>query len=103
MSEIKVGSEWVFKDNCTVTCKILFVGNTKLFAERDNGIEFMREIKSFLKYYNPAPVRRTVWLNVYEGYVLSYNSKQSADLKMSNAVLFQQEVELIDPREGEKG
>lgn len=102
MSEIKVGSEWVGGSNDIATVK--YVGEHKVFIKwKEDGSEGERFKELFLKNFRPKPTRRTVWLNVYERNAVSYNSKQSADLNMSNAVLFQQEVELIDPRGGEKG
>lgn len=99
MSEIKVGSEWT--NHRGIKFKVLFVGGASAFCRWDNGREFNVPLGHFGDIYKEAPVRRTVWLNVYESHAAAYNSKQSADLNMSNAVLFQQEVELIDPRGGE--
>lgn len=98
MSEIKVGSEWIGYEGVKVVVK--YIGKNILTYEYED-IENSARPEHFLTRFKPAPVRLTVWLNVYEGHAVSYNSKQSADLNMSNAVLFQQEVELIDPREGE--
>lgn len=103
MTEIKVGSEWVLKTNDNRRCKILYVGKKVLFAEWREGNEDRYKISDFLEFYKPAPVRRTVWLNVYDGYADCYNSENRADSSICSGLLFQQEVELIDPRDRERG
>lgn len=96
MSEIKVGSEWVHADGNKYRVTATGVHSVLLYSDESKR-EFSVVEEVLISSYKHAPVRRTVWLNVYEGHAVSYNSKQSADLNTSNAVLFQQEVELIDP------
>lgn len=103
MSEIKVGSEWVSESGSGVAT-VKYVGEHKVFIKwNEDGSEGERFKELFLKNFKPAPVRRTVWLNVYGKDVGVYECKKSADEEAADGLLFQQEVELIDPREGEKG
>lgn len=100
MSEIKVGSEWVteYKDIATVK----YVGEHKVFIKwNEDGSEGERFKELFLKNFKPKPTRRTVWLNVYPNRVHAHSKKILADRYKMDGALFQQEVELIDPREGE--
>lgn len=96
--EIKVGSEWVNGVGETFTilakddghCFVKFCdGDPKIFLE-----------ESIIKFCKPKPTRRTVWLNVYEQDVIFHTDKNNADLRKGTGLLWQQEVELIDPREG---
>lgn len=100
MSDIKIGSEWVDSINNKFT--ILAIDEDKLFVKYTKGDHMIISEEGLRVFCKPLPKRRTVWLNVYEGHAATYNSKQSADLNRTDAVLFQQEVELIDPREGKK-
>lgn len=97
MNEIKVGSEWVNEGGRRFN--VLFVGEFSALAQWDNKKEFNPLLVEFGSRYKPAPVRRTVWLNVYEDEVQCYNSKNKADNNIGYGLLYQQEVELIDPRE----
>lgn len=101
MSEIKVGSEWT--NHRGTKFKVLFVGGSSALCQWDNGREFNAPLGHFGDIYKEAPVRRTVWMNVYPDTVDSYKFKEDADISKFKDMLWQQEVELIDPREGEKG
>lgn len=103
MSEIKVGSEWV-SENGNGAATVKYVGEHKVFIKwNEDGSEGERYISLFLKHFKPAPVRRTVWLNVYEDDVTRHYTKEDADAIKVTGLLYQQEVDLIDPSEGEKG
>lgn len=99
MSEIKVGSEWVSENG--EGAKVDYVGAAFAVLIIDGILERAIHLSDFIKEYKPAPIRRTVWLNVYNDMVVAHNTKDKADILKSINVLFQQEVELIDPREGE--
>lgn len=101
MSEIKVGSEWVSENG--ERAKVDYVGAAFAVLIIDGILERAIHLSDFIKEYKPAPVRRTVWLNVYKHNCLVHYSKESADKYKYDVCLFQQEVELIDPSEGEKG
>lgn len=94
--EIKVGSEWVNSNGKIL--KVLFVGNVSALCQWPNGKECNPMLQEFGDRLKPAPVRRTVWLNVYENIVKPHQSKREADMFMADGCLFQQEVELIDPK-----
>lgn len=98
--EIKVGSEWVNENGLNFT--VLFIDDGKCFVRWEDGkhtVISSRLIKGLCK---PAPVRRTVWLNVYASGVNKYENKDRADYHKHEGILWQQEVELIDPRENGK-
>lgn len=101
MSDIKVGSEWA--NHKGTKFKVLFVGGASALCQWANGREFNAPFGHFGDIYEPVPIRRIVWLNVYSGCCLSYSSKEDADKNKALGLMFQQEVELIGPREGEKG
>lgn len=101
MSEIKVGSEWVSNINHKFT--VLAIDENCLFIKYDSGKHGLMSKKALKAFCKPAPVRRTVWLNVYEGYADCYNNKSRADNSICSGLLFQQEVELIDLRGGACG
>lgn len=98
--EIKVGSEWVNNINNKFT--ILAIDEDKLFIKYADGEHTIISEEGLRVFCKPLPKRRTVWLNVYNGCCLSYSSKDEADKNKVTGILFQQEVELIDPREGER-
>lgn len=101
MNEIKVGSEWVNSSGAKV--KILSIGEEKVFVNYQGLGETIVDNLFLKTFYKPAPVRRTVWLNVYEDDVTRHSTKNGADWMATDALLWQQEVDLIDPRDGEKG
>lgn len=97
MTDIKVGSEWVSPRGGIATVK--YVGEHNVFIKwNQDGSEGERSIAIFLKNFKPKPTRRTVWLNVYEDFATCNNTKEQADMVKGDNVLFQQEVEIIDPR-----
>lgn len=100
MTEIKVGSEWVSNSGHKFTIKA--IDEDKLFVKYDDGEHRVIAEDALRTFCKPAPVRRTVWLNVYEGFTHVYDKKERADIWKQGHLLFQQEVELIDPREGDK-
>ena len=97
MSEIKVGSEWIDCSNGE-RAKVDYVGAAFAALIVDGIFERAIHLSDFIKEYKPAPVRRTVWLNVYETYAECHNDKRRADRFNASSLLWQQEVELIDPR-----
>lgn len=99
--EIKVGSEWVNEDGLNFT--VLFIEGGECFVKWEDGKRSLVSAKIIRNFCKPKPTSRTVWLNVYDDYAVSHTTKQESDSFKSEYVLFQQEVELIDPREGEKG
>lgn len=101
MTEIKVGSEWVNRAGRVFT--ILAIDEGNLFVKFDDGEHGLILEEILNVHCKPAPVRRTVWLNVYKGYADCYNSENRADNNIRSGLLFQQEVELIDPRGGARG
>lgn len=101
MTEIKVGSKWVNRAGRMFT--ILAIDEDELFIKYDSGEHGLVSEKALKAFCKPAPVCRTVWLNVYDGYADCYNSKNRADNSICSGLLFQQEVELIDPRGGACG
>lgn len=101
MTEIKVGSKWISNTDNKLT--ILAIDEGYLFVKYDSGENGLVSEKDLKSFYKPAPVRRTVWLNVYEDEVQCYNSENKADNNIGYGLLWQQEVELIDPRGGACG
>lgn len=99
--EIKVGSEWI-DESCEMELKVLFVGEQKALVKYDDGTEGAQKLDWFFTVFKPKPTRRTVWLNVYSNFAQCHKDKDIADRCKDNHVLYQQEVELIDPREGER-
>lgn len=102
MSEIKVGREWVHADGNKYRVTATGVHSVLLYSDESKR-EFSVVDEVLISSYKPAPVRRTVWLNVYYYHCNCYGTKAEADKYKALGLLFQQEVELIDPREGEKG
>lgn len=96
MSEIKVGSEWVSENG--ERAKVDYVGAAFAVLIIDGILERAIHLSDFIKEYKPAHVRLTVWLNVYEDRVISYDTKDEAEESENYNLLFRQEVELIDPR-----
>lgn len=102
MNEIKVGSEWVHADGNRYRVTANGVHSVLLYSDESKR-EFSVAEDVLISSYKPAPVRRTVWLNVYEDEVTRHSTKNGADWMATDALLWQQEVDLIDPRDGEKG
>lgn len=100
MNEIKVGSEWIDRSSGE-RAKVDYVGAAFVILTVEGGFERSMHLSAFITEYKPAPVRRTVWLNVYEDDVTRHSTKNGADWMATDALLWQQEVELIDPREGD--
>lgn len=101
--EIEVGSKWVAKrESSTFSFEVLFVGLREAFCRFNDGSEGSLSFQWVETHYKLELVRRTVWLNVYEDEVQCYNSKNKADNNIGYGLLWQQEVELIDPREDAK-
>lgn len=100
--EIKVGSEWVGVKNNHLY-EVTAVGKRyALFLNYTDGTEYPVEFNNIKNALKPKPTRRTVWLNVYPNRIFSHLSKTVADANKMADILYQQEVELIDPREGER-
>lgn len=101
MTEIKVGSKWVSYTDNKLT--ILAIDGDYLFVKYDSGENGLVSEKDLKSFYKPSPVRRTVWLNVYDYGTHAYPTKEDADNLAREDILWQQEVELIDPRGGACG
>lgn len=97
MTGIKVGSEWVHADGNRYRITATGVHTVLLYSDESKR-EFSVVEDVLISSYKPAPVRHTVWLNVYDDEVQCYNNKNKADNNIGYGLLWQQEVELIDPR-----
>ena len=89
MSEIKVGSEWIDCSNGE-RAKVDYVGAAFAVLIVDGIFERAIHLSDFIKEYKPAPVRRTVWLNVYSKHTIIHDTKQDADQSIGGSLVWQQ-------------
>lgn len=94
-NEIKVGSEWV-ANHCNGKVTVKYIGEHKVFIKWSDSSEGERRIDEFLEDFKPKPVERVVWLNIYNGYVLTYPTKEMANSHAYSNRLFCQRVVIKD-------
>lgn len=94
--KIEVGSEWVDSEMPDTFMKVIYACEYGFIIEWADGSRGLRSDGEIKGQFKPKPVERVVWMNIYNGYVLTYPTKEMADSHACSSRLFCQRVVIKD-------